>query len=158
MLGSWITVFAAVTLVTGTSGSAPSIDRASSTICASGSPRDQIQVRVFPITIQRRVFPSPDEIIDHGGSASMVRQFWRLAMAGICDPNLPEADARSAIFEARIVVFVEGERDRSPLLLEYPDWQDTPAPVRARLNGRTVLVPAAVVRKLLDYSRVGWRD
>jgi hypothetical protein len=88
----------------------------------------------------------------------MVRQFWRVAMAGICDPNLPEADAGSAGFEARIVVFVEGERSRSPLLLEYPDWQDTPASVRARLNGRTVLVPAAVVRKLLDYSREGWRD
>lgn len=129
-----------------------------SSICASGKPRDRVQVRVFPIWMKRRVFPSPNEIIEKGGRSSMVRAFWQGAMSTICDPGLPNADILSQEFLPRIVVFMSGEEDREPVLIEYPDWGDNPAPVRARVNGRMVTVPAAVVRKLLDYSRVGWRE
>jgi hypothetical protein len=129
-----------------------------STVCGSGKPDDRVQVRVFPITIDRRVFPSPQEIIEKGGSSFMVRAFWKRAMAPICGPNLPDADASPSEFLPRIVVFVEGEEGREPLLVEYPEWGDNPAPVRARVNGKMVVVPAAAVRRLLDFSREGWRD
>lgn len=129
-----------------------------SSACASGEPRDLVQVRVFPIEFVRRVFPSTDEIMEKGGEAAMVRAFWQAAMSAICDPRLPDADVASDEFSPRIVVFVAGEQDREPILIEYPDWSDSPPPVRARVNGRMVTMPAAVVRKLLDYSRGGWRD
>lgn len=129
-----------------------------SSACASGEPRDLVQVRVFPIGIVRRVFPSTNEIMEKGGDAAMVRAFWQATMSVICDPRLPNADIASGEFSPRIVVFVAGEEDRDPILIEYPDWGDNPAPVRARVNGRIVTIPAAVVRKLLDYSRGGWRD
>ncbi len=129
-----------------------------SSACASGEPRDLVQVRVFPIGFVRRVFPSANEIMEKGGDAAMVRGFWQAMMSAICDPRLPDADIASGEFSPRIVVFVAGEEDREPILIEYPDWGDSPAPVRALVNGRMVTMPAAVVRKLLDYSRGGWRD
>lgn len=129
-----------------------------SSACAAGEPPDLVQVRVFPIGIVRRVFPSTNEIMEKGGDATMVRAFWKAAMSAICDPRLPDAEPVSGEFSPRIVVFVAGEEDREPILIEYPDWGDNPAPVRARVNGRMVKMPAAVVRKLLDYSRGGWRD
>ena len=130
----------------------------SSSACAAGEPQDLVQVRVFPLGIVRRVFPSTTEIMEKGGDAAMVRAFWQATMGAICDPRLPDANIASGEFLPRIVVFVAGEEDREPILIEYPDWSDGPAPVRARVNGRMVTIPAAVVRKLLDYSRGGWRD
>jgi hypothetical protein len=129
-----------------------------STVCGAGGRRDLVQIRVFPINRQQRIFPSPKEIIEKGGRSAMVRAFWQEAMGAICDQNMPDADDSAYEFLPRIVVFVEGEEDREPLLLEYPDWSDSPAPVRGRVNGRMVAVPAAFVRRLLDYSREGWRD
>lgn len=129
-----------------------------SSACAAGEPQDWVQVRVFPISILRRVHPSTAEIMKKGGEAAMVRAFWQATMSVICDPRLPDADIASGEFLPRIVVFVASEEDREPILIEYPDWDDSPAPVRARVSGRMVTIPAAVVRKLLDYSRGGWRD
>ena len=125
------------------------------TICGSGKARDVVHVRVFPINIVPRIFPSPKEIMERGSSSFMVRQFWKGTMGEICDQSLPNDDTSTYEFLPRIVVFVEGEEHREPLLLEYPDWQDNPAPVRARVNGKMVTVPAAIVRRLLDYSRPG---
>lgn len=129
-----------------------------STVCSSGGSRDHIQIRVFPIHTERRVFPSPEEIMAKGGRSFVLRAFWEGAMAALCQPGLPTEEASSRAFLPRIVVFVEGEEGREPLLLEYPDWRDNPAPVRARVNGKMVAVPAAVVRRLLDYAREGWRE
>lgn len=136
----------------------PAVSLQPSSICAAGKPRDLVQVRVFPIGVERRIFPSPKEIIERGGGSSMARAFWQAAMSAICDSSLPNADISSREFLPRIVVFVAGEEDREPILIEYPDWGDNPAPVRARVNGKMVAMPAAVVRKLLDYSRDGWRE
>lgn len=128
------------------------------TICGAGMPRDSVQVRVLPIGYDYRVFPSPKEIIERGGSASMVRAFWQREMAAICDQLLPAADLSKFQFLPRIVVFVDGEQDHDHILIEYPRPDDNPPAVRARVNGRMVAVPASVVRKLLDYSREGWRS
>ena len=159
MPGRWLMTLAVV----GATAAAPVVatrppNRLPSTICGSGHPRDVVQIRVFPIGIQRRIFPSPDEIITHGGNTSMVRKFWQTAMAGLCNPRLPAASSKAPAFSPRIVVYVEGERDRAPLLLEYPDWRDGATPVRASINGKIILVPATIVRRLLDYSRSDWRD
>ena len=107
--------------------------------------------------MERRVFPSPKEIMEKGGSGFMVRSFWTWAARPICEQSLP-VDPSTREFLPRIAVFVEGEEDRESLLLEYPSWDDHPAPVRGRVDGKMVMVPAATVRRLLDYTRGGWTD
>lgn len=159
MFGNWLAGIAAAAMpFPNTPPPETSPLREPSTICGAGLPRDVIHVRVFPIGIQRRIFPSPNEIIERGGDSWITRSFWQKMAAGLCEPNVPAADIAKDDFLPRIVVFVDGEKDRQPLLLEYPDWKDNPQPVRASLNGKMISVPAAVVRKLLDYSRAGWRD
>jgi hypothetical protein len=129
-----------------------------SSICGAGKPGDRVEIRVFPVGWERRVFPSPKEIMEKGGSSFIVRSFWAWAARPICEQSLPVVDPSTRDFLPRIAVFVAGEEDREPLLLEYPSWDDHPAPVRGRVDGKMVMVPAATVRRLLDYSRGGWTD
>ncbi|HSX55103.1 MAG TPA: hypothetical protein VLG14_07390, partial [Sphingomonas sp.] len=59
----------------------PAVSLQPSSICAADKPRDLVRVRVFPIGMERRIFPSPNEIIEKGDGSSMTRAFWQAAMS-----------------------------------------------------------------------------
>ncbi|UYY59420.1 hypothetical protein [Sphingomonas sp. S2-65] len=127
-----------------------------STICSPSVSRRAIQLRTFPSDEIRRVYPSPKKIVEQGGSGKIPGSFWRKAAKIICSPDLANADHSGADFIPKIVVFVDGEAGRDLLVMEYPNYVDA-AFARARVNGRMVSVPAAIVWRLLDYSRGVWR-
>ncbi len=113
-----------------------------------------VHLRIIPIGMHYRVSPSPREIIELGADNRLIRAvFDEMFRSTICDTSVPEVAVTEKDFEKRIVIYVEGEEGRELLSLEYPSWEDRPQPVRARIGSKTVLIPAAKVRLLLDMSR-----
>lgn len=148
-------LFASALVILSASASASSEpDKLPSTLCSSGNPRDTVRMRIIPVGLHYRVSPTPRQIIELGADNHLIRAvFDEMFRSTLCDSSLPEVAGTGNDFEQRIVIYVEGEEDRELLSLEYPSWEDHPKPVRARIGSKTVLIPAAKVRFLLDVSR-----
>jgi hypothetical protein len=129
--------------------------RVSSTLCApSGNWRQTVHLRIISPWTSFRVSPSARDVIKLGADQSLRRDvFEKIFQKRICDQSFPEVKGTEDKFDIRIVIYVEGEEDRELLSLTYPSWEDQPPPVWARMNGKTVLMPASAVRQLLDATR-----
>ncbi|WP_395396050.1 hypothetical protein WBP07_22240 (plasmid) [Novosphingobium sp. BL-8A] len=128
--------------------------RSPSTLCTTGDARDIIHLRIISPGISFRVPPSSRYIIEKGTDQYLVRSvFAQYFQKTLCEQSFPEITGATDHFDKRIVVYVEGEEDRELLSLTYPSWEDQPPPVWARMNGKTVLMPARFVRHLLDLTR-----